>query len=45
MVWFCLNSLVNFAKRFCRHFIRLGSGEGTEQGGGGWGEGGGFGTH
>ena len=28
MVRFCLNSLVNFAKRFCYIFIRLGSGEG-----------------
>ena len=40
VVWFCLNSLVNFAKRFSRHFIRLGSGEGI-----GRGFGGGFGTH
>ena len=32
MVRFCLNSLVNFAKRFCYIFIRLGSGEGIGRG-------------
>ena len=29
---------MNFAKRFCQHFIRLGSGEGIGRGGGGRGK-------